>query len=270
MVNRTARWFVSIALLSSSCHTVGGGPVRIVATDAGLEAPATMRAGLRHIVFENHGAEIHEAMLVRLPAGMDAERFAALVNDGVLFPEGAQDYSGPGLLAGGEAMELWLTLDPGDYVLICWHHMRDPVRGFSVPAGAREDDVPPKEDAVLSLRDFRFELSGALRAGERVIKVEAHGPTIHEADIFRLQPGRTAGDVQRWYKDDLGGAPPADALGGVLDSHDTGRVVWLRRNFTPGRYVLHCGIPLDQQAKSGESSGLHDDAGMVLTFDIDP
>jgi hypothetical protein len=159
-------------------------------------------------------------------------------------------------------------VDPGEYVLICWNHTRDPVLGFTVPSGPRVDDTPPKEDAVLTLRDFRFELSGRLRKGSQVIKVESLGPSIHEADLFRLRPGYSASDVQRWYKGGLEDPAPADALGGVLDSHDTKRVVWLRRTFTPGQYVFHCGVPMNQKAKSGEHSPLHSDAGMVLTFEI--
>jgi len=34
-------------------------PFRIVPTDAGFEAPDRLAAGLRHIVFENRGSEIH-------------------------------------------------------------------------------------------------------------------------------------------------------------------------------------------------------------------
>src|SRR5262252_5841897 len=45
-------------------------PVRIIATDTGFDAPDKVPAGLRHIVFENHGSQIHEGMLVKLPQGM--------------------------------------------------------------------------------------------------------------------------------------------------------------------------------------------------------
>ena len=76
--------------------------------------------------------------------------------------------------------------------------------------------------------------------------------------------------MQRWYKDeDLKEPAPADALGGVLDSNDLKRVVWLRRTFTPGRYVLHCAMPMSPDAKSGESHPIHADAGMVTTFAVE-
>ena len=69
---------------------------RIIVTDAGFEAPDGVAAGLRHIVFENRGSEIHEAMLVKLPKDMSANDYVAAVKAGSLFPEGALDYSGPG------------------------------------------------------------------------------------------------------------------------------------------------------------------------------
>src|SRR5437868_12961990 len=96
-------------------------PFRIVATDNGFEAPDGMAAGLRHIVYENHGSQIHESMLVKLPRGMSAEDYVAEVKKGSLFPEGALDYSGPGLTSPGETTEVWLRVDPGQYILICWN-----------------------------------------------------------------------------------------------------------------------------------------------------
>src|SRR5213078_3441112 len=72
-------------------------PFRIVATDAGFEAPNEMPAGLRHIIYENLGSQIHEAMLVKLPDGMSAADYVAAVRAGSLFPKGALDYSGGGL-----------------------------------------------------------------------------------------------------------------------------------------------------------------------------
>jgi len=99
--NRVFALTVLIACLSSaSCkrqrEDKEAVPFRIIATDAGFQAPDRIAAGLRHILFENHGSEIHESMLVKLPAGMSAEEYVAAVKKGAEFPEGALDYSGPG------------------------------------------------------------------------------------------------------------------------------------------------------------------------------
>jgi len=261
------RTVASVCLLASSIANATEG-IRIVATDEKLEAPDTIRAGLRHIIFENHGKQIHEAMFIKLPAGMSVADFQGQMNAGILFPEGVLDYSGAGLMSPGGTTEVWLPLDPGEYVLICWNHMRRSARGLTVPEGKRVNDMPPKEDAVLLLRDFHFELQGQLKKGTRVVKVQSSGPSVHEADLFRLHAGHSASDVQRWYKDDLPDPAPADALGGVLDSSDMNHIVWLRRSFSPGQYVFHCAVPLNTHAKSGDHSPVHADVGMVMTFEV--
>ena len=267
-MNRIFLATIAATVCLLSCHVAAGAEaVRIVATDDGLEAPKTMHPGMRHVIFENRGKQIHEAMFMKLPAGMSVEDFKGQINEGILFPEGVLDYSGAGLMSAGGTTEVWLPLDPGEYVLMCWNHMRHSARGLTV-TDKRVDDTPPKEDAVLLLRDFHFELQGQLRKGMRVIKVQSSGPSLHEADLFRLHPGHSASDVQRWYKDDLPDSGPADALGGILDSHDTRQALWLRHRFTPGRYVFHCGVPLDVHAKSGDKTPLHADAGMVMTFEV--
>jgi hypothetical protein len=139
--------------------------------------------------------------------------------------------------------------------------------GFEAPgtlaAGLRHiDDPVPKEDVVLKLFDYRFELDHELRKGVQVIRIETPGPSMHEVDIFRLHEGKTVEDLKRWRKEDEGGPAPADALGGALDSHNIKRVVWLRKEFVPGRYALHCEMPITNTKLT------HADVGMALEIDI--
>ena len=173
---------ILLSFVSCGCHSKLGrertAPFKIVATDAGFEAPDVVPAGLRHIVFENSGSEIHEAMLVKLPDGMTPTDYVAAVKAGSLFPKGAQDYSGPGLTSPGETVEVWVKVDPGNYLIICWnngHAKSTPVHPFTVQYAISEDE-PPKEDVVLKLVDYRFELEGNLRKGRQVIRVETPGP----------------------------------------------------------------------------------------------
>lgn len=271
-IDATFRPMLVVAcLIGVGCHNKVAEkdtlPFRIIATDAGFEAPDGVAAGLRHIVFENRGSKIHEAMLVRLPKDMSANDYVAAVRGGSLFPEGAADYSGPGLTSPGETVELWLRVDPGQYILICWnsgHATSTAVHPFTVQ-DTRADDATPKEDLVLKLVDYRFDLEGNLHKGMQVIRVETPGPGMHEVDFYRLREGATVADLKRWRKEKGGGPAPADALGGVLDSHDLSRVVWLRRNFSAGRYVLHCEMPVTTDA-SGKLT--HADVGMVREIEI--
>jgi len=260
---------IAACLLDVSCQRRGAEkevpPFRIIATDAGFEASAGVAAGLRHVIFENHGSEIHEAMLVKLPTGMTANDYVAAVKAGSLFPECGLDYSGPGLTSPGETAEMWLKVDPGQYIIICWnggHAKTTPVHPFTVEEVGAHDNRVPKEDLVLKLFDYRFELDGSLHQGPQVIRIETPGPGMHEVDIYRLYEGRTVADLNAWRKQQGHGTAPAQALGGALDSHDIHRVVWLRKNFPPGRYVLHCEMPVTNTDLT------HADLGMVQEIEI--
>jgi len=265
---------VAACCFTFSCHPQAGTDnvsFRIIATDAGFEAPDSVPAGLRHINYENHGTEIHEAMLVKLPQGKTADDYVAEVRAGSSFPAGALDYSGPGLTSPGESTEVWSKLDPGNYIIICWnagHAKTRKAHPFTVQYNI-SDDVPPKEDVVLRLVDYRFELSSPLRRGMQAIRVETLGPSMHEVDIFRLHEGKTAADVRRWRKEDEAGEAQGDALGGMLDSHDIHRVGWLRRNFIPGRYVLHCAMPVTTTPQTANHEITHADLGMVQEIEIE-
>ena len=257
---------ISVVFVAAGCGTQEETPpVRIVALDRSFEAPQGIAAGMRHIIFENRGSEIHEAMFVKLPQGMTAESYLAAVKSGQLFPQGAVDYSGPGLTSPGESVELWLKLDPGEYTLICWnsgHARATRTHQLRVEEVGAKANRPPKEDVVLKLIDYRFEFEGTLRAGLRTVRIETPGPNMHEVDFFRLHEGRTAEDIRRWRKE-RGATPlPGVALSGAMDSHDITRVVWLRREFVPGRYVLLCQMPV------ANTDLKHDDMGMIREFEI--
>src|SRR6266513_2574628 len=229
------RWatLLTVYLLSFGCqrHVADKEvpPFQIVATDTGFEAPDRLAAGLRHIVLENRGTEIHEGMLVKLPNGMSADDYVTAVKKGSLFPEGALDYSGLGLTSPGVTAEMWLRVDPGQYIIICWnkgHYKTTPVHSFTVE------------------------------------EVGAAGPAMHEVDIYRLREGSAVEDLKRWRKENENGPAPAEALGGALDSHDISRMVWLRKEFVPGHYVLHCEMPVTNTKLN------HADVGMVRELEI--
>lgn len=252
--------------------------LRIVATDVTHEAPDTVRAGLRHVRFENHGSVIHESMFIRLPDGMSAAGYASAVAGGDAFPKGAIDCSGPGLTSPGESLDLWVELEPGRHMLACWfrhagkdssfrqHITQGPWHEFVV-VGPVESDSAPAADAVIRLVDYRFELDREIKSGMRTVRVEMPSTTMHEMDVYRLDDQRRLADLKAWHALGRKVPPPATALGGVLDSHATGRSVWLRREFVPGHYVAWCGM--DMPEGSGTTKPMtHADMGMVLEFTV--
>src|SRR5262249_41708319 len=68
-----------VASTHASRDDASVGTFTVIATDAGFEAPAHVSAGLRHIVYENHGSQIHEAMFVMLAPGMTARDYVSAV-----------------------------------------------------------------------------------------------------------------------------------------------------------------------------------------------
>jgi hypothetical protein len=243
-----------------------------MATDEGFRFPDTVLSGLSHVRFENHGSTLHEAMFVKLPEGLSAEGYLDRVRGGTSFPEGARDYAGPGLTSPGEIVEQWLHLDAGNYLLVCWfrgHLKAESAHTLTVREHDSGNVTPPVENAVLSLIDFRFELQGQLRPGPQVVRVETRGPSLHEVDVFRLRDGKTIADLRAWRKSSMAGSAPVEAIGGVLDYHDISRVVWLKLNFRPGRYVLWCGMDMVSDVPGPAGDMIHADAGMLLELTIE-
>ena len=249
-------------------------PVRIVATDSGFVCPDTLHSGLNHIVYENSGGAIHECMFIRLPAGMGADDYLAQVKSGVVFPAGAQDCAGPGLQTPGETVEMWVPLEEGNYLLGCWMggHMGATRPATLVVHGAPTVPVqPPRENVLVRMADFRFELVGKVSAGEQIIRYETMGPSMHEADIVRLEDGKTVDDVRAWFVDQDMPVPGLIA-GGTMDSHDLERVTWVKRTFTPGRYLLWCDMPMIQNSEPADPHAhrvTHADAGMFKEFEVE-
>ena len=240
--------------------------LKIIATDAGFDVPDHVPSGLRHVVYENRGTHIHEAMFIKLPEGMSADEYVEAVEAGSLFPAGALDYAGPGLTSPGGRAELWLTLDPGSYIIICWYrdHARTvPVHSLVVDADRVDDAAPPDADVVVRLIDFRIEIEGELHAGPQVLRVETVGPSMHEFDMFRLDEGRTLADLMSWYKQEQQGTPPGHAVTGVLDNHDISRVVTLKNELTAGHYIFWCTMPMSSAPDAPHVNVSHADAGMV-------
>jgi hypothetical protein len=264
--------FAAILTLSG-CQTKSVEPVervlRIVATDERPPTPLRLAAGMRHIRYVNPTAKVHECMLVLLPEGMTVDDFVAAVKRGEDFPKGALDYSGVGLMSPGDSTDMWLKVDPGHYILVCWNapHV---MYTLEVEKSDEPDAVPPNPDAVLTLQDYSFELSAPLHEGVQVVRVDTKGPSMHEADLFQLDEGKTADDIKAWehMKSSVRGLPPGRALGGALDSHDISRQVWFRRTFAAGRHAWLCDMPMSQVAGDPASEITHSDAGMVMEFEV--
>ena len=63
----------------------------------------------------------------------------------------------------------------------------------------------------MKLFDYRFEFSGDLHKGVQVIRIDMHGLSMYEVDIYRLQDGKSVADLKTWRKQEGRGPAPAEA-----------------------------------------------------------
>ena len=265
---------VACSKKSSTPPPASDTPFSIVATDSGFVIPDTLHAGLNHFVYENRGSQIHECMFIRLPDGMSATDYVAQVKSGLDFPPGAQDCAGPGLTSPGERVEMWSPLEEGNYLIGCWanKHLTGIAPVSFVVHGTPATPVqPPREDVLVRLKDFQYEVVGSIKSGEQTLRYDTVGPSMHEVDIIRLEDGKGVDDAKKWFKDQESGPAPGVFAGGCMDSHDLKRVSWVKRTFTPGRYRLWCDMPMVQNLPESDPAAhvMHSDAGMFKEITVD-
>ena len=272
-----SRWCLAagVGLALAGCSGGAKSPtsqspvLRVVAVADGYQCPRTIPSGMIHVAFENRDTTTHEIMFIRLAPGMSAADYMSFERSGTDFPEGAVDCSGIGLTGPGERVEAWLRLEPGEYFLACWfrnHLEHARVQTLTVMADSTQGVEPPPVDATVRLSDFRFDLRDSISRGVRVLRAETLGPSKHEMDLYRLDEGKSLADLRAWIHAKKHGLAPAKSMGGVLDSHELPRVVWLRRDFPIGRYVMWCDMPMVDNVDI--PNGKHSDAGMVREFEV--
>jgi len=243
--------------------------ITITSRDFAFQAPDTVEAGPVTIHLVNEGRELHHAWLFRLGGGHTLdETFAAFKSTGKL-PAWVKEFGGPNAShpQGGESSAT-VVLEPGDYVMACLipgtdhvpHLMKGMVRQFTVIPAA-DTAATPKPDVVVTLEDFAFTFSRALKPGKQVIEVQNHGSQSHELVLVKLVPGKTVHDVIASIEDrnaEQAGMP----IGGVTPM-SVGERNWISVDLEPGHYGLICFIP--DQRGDGKPHFMH---GMTKEFEV--
>lgn len=111
-------------------------------SDLTYEIP-TIAAGPHTFHMVNDGPQVHEAQMVKLNDGVTADEFIAALAPGATTPPPGKMLGGGGPLSPGEDNWWAVTLEPGNYLLICFvpdvsgtvpHFMQGMVRSFTVAA----------------------------------------------------------------------------------------------------------------------------------------
>lgn len=264
-------------------ESTSGGPqtLAFVATQTGagpnttyhFDGPATATAGWAHVTLTNNGAEGHQIVFLKLPAGetymqhmammmgnnsstdMGSAHANATFVGGVASSSPLPPPGAPQPPAGAPAPNVessWVFLTPGTYVLECDipgaagpHALHGMTKELTVTGTAPTDKATgaPTSDLGLTLVDFNFTWSGTPTAGHHVIKVENKGSMPHEAVLLHLAANKTTQDFVAWEQSGAQGAPPVmDTFGaGALSP---GEIEYVDATFQPGSdYGQICFLP---------------------------
>jgi hypothetical protein len=262
-------------VVAAACAKPDAGPrelplLRVEAQDMSFTVPTESPGGLTRVRLVNHGPSWHEALITKLPDGVEPDAYLAAARAGEAFPVGAVDMGGPGKVATGDSSEMVVHLEPGRYVVVCWsdNHVKSGMLSpVLITVGEGEDAdstaVPPATGEV-RLVDFRIERdSGTYRAGPNVLTVRNTGQRPHDVTYYRLEEGKTLQDFGAWLAT-REGPPPAVPVGGMV-TLGPGREALMVLNLSPGRYFAGCGTP--EQGADGKTT-LHFMMGMLEQFEI--
>ena len=266
------RCFIAGLLLGAACAkpapppAAGPNLVTITATDYAFSIPDTIPAGLTTLRLVNQGKELHHASLVRLKDGKTIADFqsglqAAMQSHGPP-PAWIAFAGGPNAVSPGDTGTATQTLEPGNYVFVCWipsadgtpHIMKGMMHAMVVTAAQTPAAAEPPAGLSIKLTDYDFVLSAPLTAGTHTVRVENAGAQPHEVVITALPPGKTLQDFMAWEKGgEKGPLPTGKWLGGVVGM-DAGGHAQFTATFTPGNYLLLCFWP---DAKDGKPHIVH-------------
>jgi hypothetical protein len=100
----------------------------------------------------------------------------------------------------------------------------------------------PTPDLTITQRDFHFDLSRPIAAGQHTIQVRNGGTQPHEALVVKLEPGATVKDFVAAFEPGASGPPPGRLVGGLVGL-DRDRRAFFTSTFDPGRYAVMCFFP---------------------------
>jgi uncharacterized cupredoxin-like copper-binding protein len=235
----------------------------VTAGDFHFRAPRAVPAGRTRVRVRNTGTQPHHVQLVRLDAGHTMGELIDSIGRRSFQLPWARYVGGPEAPAPGEAMDVTLTLTPGEYVMICVvsgaDHVPHVAKGMALPltvtpspaADLAEDSAA---DVRIELSEFAFGIVPAIRVGRRTIRVVNAGRLVHHVSVERLAPGRTAAELLAWFRT-MQGPPPGEPVGGTTVL-SPGMANGFTADFTPGEYVLICFVPDERDGKSHAAHGM--------------
>jgi hypothetical protein len=261
---------LSAAIVSVAPPTRNFAPpvVTVHAKDFAFTAPKTIKSGTSTWRLVNDGKELHHLTVIRLDKGKTAKDFMAFMKKPNGPPTWMTDVGGPNAAVPGGTTEATMTLEPGNYVLVCFipsagkpvlHVMKGMIGELTV-LPEKSDASPPVADATVRLDDYTFTISKPLTPGHHVVNVVNDAAQSHELVLVELAPGKTIAAFVDWAeKEMMKGPPPGRPVGGI-SGMAKGRSGSFPVDLKAGNYGMICFVP---DAKDGKPHWLH---GMTKQF----
>jgi hypothetical protein len=241
--------------------TAAPNVVTVHARDYAFDAPEQIPAGMTTFRLVNDGSTFHHMVIVRLDSGKAlADVQQALRTPGPP-PRWAVFVGGPDAPDPRGEANATVDLPAGNYALLCFvdvpggvpHFAKGMTRALTVTPSSGPHAAAPVADEVITLRDYRFDLSKEpLSAGRHTFEVRTAATQAHELELIQLAPGRAGKDVLAWISK-MQGPPPGHGIGGTAPSAP-GVPVYFTADLTPGEYLLICFLP---DAKDGKPHFVH-------------
>ena len=262
---------LAISLLVSAAIAGGSAPapkappvVTVHAKEFAYSAPRTIKSGVTTFRLVNDGKELHHLTIIRLDKGKTlADLTSAMKTPGPM-PAWTTEVGGPNPALPGGSANATLTLEAGDYVMVCFinspgnpapHAMKGMMRALVV-TGEKSGASEPASDITIRLSDFKFAPSSPLTAGHHVVNVVNDGVQPHEAVLVQLPPGKSIADMGNWVdKSLMKGPPPAKPIGGMA-ALAKGRSDTFSVDLTAGHYGWICFYPDEKDGKSHFAHGM--------------
>jgi uncharacterized cupredoxin-like copper-binding protein len=242
--------------------------VTFTAHDHGFTGPDRIPAGVTTVEVVNRGHDLHHAQIVKLAPGKTTADFVSAVKaDPSRFPAWILFAGGPNAVVPGDRSRSTVSLDPGQYLLLCLipdkkgvpHIALGMTKSLTVTPATAASPTEPVADLTITQLDFLFQVSTPVTAGAHTIQVVNAGGQPHEVVLVKLEPGATAKDFIAAFEPGAAGPPPGRPVGGIVGL-DQGRRGFFNADFEPGRYALICFF--DDSA----SRAPHFAKGMVTEF----
>ena len=244
--------------------------VTVRASEFAFTAPKSVPAGTITFRMVNDGKQLHHVTLVKLLHGKTAADYMEALKHPGPPPAWSVEVGGPNATGPGQTSDATVTLEPGNYALVCFvptpgatpvpHIMKGMISALTItPSSAPGVNVPA--DVNIRLSDYKFGLSKPLTAGRHTIQVTNDAAQDHEVLFVKLAPGATTKGLAEWVEAGMQGQPPAMPLGGASPLAK-GRSSIVSLDLTPGTYGMVCFLP---DVKDGKPHSLH---GMTAQFEV--